>query len=178
MIDAWHPTKDTTTGGPCWTEPYGFYSWPPSYWQHLQLAGGAGAFKIYPHAILINTYKTAKTQIEWFTGKESVIGNIRFVDIAPDRVEAYRFEFVAARTLTDPILVTGGLEQFAEYYPGHVGCLAIEYDGGGNVVQAYPYRPEEIEKTPPLVGFLLRAAARVLDAQQGASPVCVALRQW
>ena len=139
---------------------------------------GAGAFKIYPHAILINTYKTAKTQIEWFTGKESVIGNIRFVDIAPDRVEAYRFEFVAARTLTDPILVTGGLEQFAEYCPGHVGCLAIEYDGGGNVVQAYPYRPEEIEKTPPLVGFLLRAAARVLDARRGASPVCVALRQW
>ena len=114
---------------------------------------GAGAFEIYPHAVLSNAYKTAKTQIEWLTGKESVIRKFRFVDVAPDRVEAHRFEFVATGALTDPILVMGGWGQFAEYCPGHVGCLAIKYGGGGNVRHAYPYRIEEIEKTPPLGDF-------------------------
>ena len=69
------------------------------------------------------------------------------MDVVPDCVEAHRFEFVAADALTDPILVLGGFGQFAEYCPGQAGCLAVEYAGNGTVLHAYPYRPEEIEKT-------------------------------
>ena len=114
---------------------------------------GIVTFEIFPHAILFNAYKTAKTQSGFLTARKPVFRRLKFVNIVPDDVEAHRFEFVAADALVDPILVPGGVGQFAEYCPGHVGCLAIEYDGGGDVVHAYPYRPEEIEKTTPLVDF-------------------------
>lgn len=137
----------------------------------------AGAFEICPHAILSNAYKTAKTQIDWLTGKDFVIRNIRFVDVVPDRVEVHRFEFVAADALTDPIRVLGGLGQFAEYCPGHAGCLAVEYAGKGVVQHAYPYRPEEIEKTSPLVdlpyeqplGFSMRDGVYPMSASRYAN---------
>ena len=112
-----------------------------------------GTFEIFPHAILFNAYKTAKTQIELFEDEIPALRGREFVNVAPGRVETHRFEFVAAPALTDPILVPGGLGRFTEYCPGHAGCLAVEYADNGAVVHAYPYRPEEIEKTPPLVDF-------------------------
>ena len=114
---------------------------------------GVGTSRIFPHAILFDAYKTAKTQIEWLRDKNLIWKNHRFVNVDPDRVETHRFEFVAADNLTDPILVPGGFGQFAEYCPGHAGCLAVEYASNGTVLHAYPYRPEEIEKTPSLVAF-------------------------
>lgn len=110
-------------------------------------------FKMFPHAILSDAYKTAKTQMQFLTDKNPTWKAHRFVNVAPDRVETRRFEFVAANALNDPILVPGGFGQFAEYCPGHVGCLAVEYADNGTVLHAYPYRPEEIEKTIPLVDF-------------------------
>ena len=109
-----------------------------------------GTFEKFPHAILFKAYKTAKTQIQLLTNTYS---RSIFVNIAPDSVKAHRLEFVAAAALADPILVPGGLGEFAEHCPGHVGCLAVVYAGDGRVVQAYPYRPDEIEKTAPLVAF-------------------------
>lgn len=110
-------------------------------------------FKIFPHAILFDAYKTAKTQIEWLKDKNLIWKEHQFVSVDPDRVQTHRFEFVAANILTDPILVPGGFGQFAEYCPGYAGCLAVEYAGNGAVLHAYPYRPEEIEKTASLVAF-------------------------
>lgn len=110
-----------------------------------------GTFEKFPHAILFKAYKTAKTQIRVLRN-DAYISAI-FVNIAPDRVKAHRFEFVAAAALADPILVPGGLGQFAEHCPGHAGCLAVVYADNGRVIHAYPYRPDEIEKTAPLVAF-------------------------
>lgn len=112
-----------------------------------------GTFEKFPHTTLFKAYKTAKTQIELLTREKYVFGHSRFVNIAPDSVKAHRFEFVAATALTDPILVPGGFGQFAEYCPRHAGCLAVEYAGNGTVVHAYPYRPQEIEKTTPSSPF-------------------------
>lgn len=112
-----------------------------------------GALEIFPHVILSNAYKTAETYIEFFEEEIPALRGREFVNVAPGRVETHRFEFVAASTLTDPIRVPGGLGRFTEYCPGHAGCLAVEYADNGAVVHAYPYRPEEIEKTPPLVDF-------------------------
>ena len=112
-----------------------------------------GTFEKFPHTTLLRAYKTAKTQIELLTREKYVFRHSRFVNIAPDSVKAHRFEFVAAATLADPILVPGGFGQFAEYCPGYAGCLAVEYAGNGTVVHTYPYRPGEIEKKPPLVAF-------------------------
>lgn len=112
-----------------------------------------GTFEIFPHAILFNAYKTAKTQIKLITEENYVFRRSRFVNIAPNSVKAHRFEFFAAAALADPVLIAGGFGQFAEYCPGHAGCLAVEYAGNGTVIHAYPYRPGEIEKTTPLAAF-------------------------
>lgn len=112
-----------------------------------------GAFKIFPHGALSKAFKTAKVQIELLTGKSPLFKYLKFVNIAPDRVEIHRFEFIAADALADPILVPGGMGKFVEYCPGHPGCLAVEYDGAGELIHAYPYRPEEIEKTTPIADF-------------------------
>ena len=97
-------------------------------------------FRVFPHDILSSAYKTARVLV----ASDKRRG--RFVTVAPDSVEAHRFEFITAQVLTDPILVWGGESQFAEYCPGHVGCLAVEYTGRGDIRHAYPYRPKEIEK--------------------------------
>ena len=143
------------------------------------ISWGVGTSRIFPHTILFDAYKTAKTQIGFFTNKTSVWSRQppEFVNIAPDRVETHRFEFVAADALTDPILVLGGFGQFAEYCPGHAGCLAVEYAGNGEVRHAYPYRPEEIEKTTSLVdfpyeqslGFSIRDAVKPWSASRDAN---------
>lgn len=112
-----------------------------------------GTFEIFPHAILFKAYKTARTQIKLFKDINPALKHARFVNVVPDPLKVHRFEFVAADALADPILVTGGLGHFAEYCPDHAGCLAVEYAGNGEVIHAYPYRPEEIEKTAPLVDF-------------------------
>ena len=110
-------------------------------------------FEKFPHGILLDAYKTAATQIELLTRGKKRLLPMRFVNIAPGSVKAHRFEFVAAAALADPILVPGGVGHFAEHCPGHAGCLAIVYTGNGRVVHAYPYRPDEIEKTAPLAAF-------------------------
>ena len=68
------------------------------------------------------------------------------MDVPPDQAAARRFEFIGSDHLTDPILVPGGRHLFREYCPDHVGCLAVEYTGRGEVRQAWPYRPDELEK--------------------------------
>ena len=70
----------------------------------------------------------------------------KLVDVPPDQVAARRFEFIGSDRLTDPIVVPGGQEHFREYCPDHVGCLAVEYAGRGEVRHVWPYRPDELEK--------------------------------
>ena len=82
---------------------------------------------------------------------------MKFVDISPDSVEARRFEFIGADTLADPILVLGGADRFIEYCPNASGCLAVEYDGRGEVRHAYPYRPDEFRERAHQRRLSLRA---------------------
>ena len=115
----------------------------------LMLAAFAGGlyvahYRVFPYAPL---YSAGKTFV-------SLVGiHLRdpyrewdFVDIPSDQVTARRFEFIGSDHLTDPILVPGGPYRFREYCPGHVGCLAVEYAGRGEVRQAWPHRPDELEK--------------------------------
>lgn len=106
-------------------------------------------FDMAPYATISFAYRTALslyTFIDEKRGSRPLEDWKDFVDVAPDGVEAHRIKSLTAAGLTDPILVWGGLKQFAEYCPGHAGCLAVEFAGSGEVRHAYPYRPEEIEK--------------------------------
>ena len=106
-------------------------------------------FDMAPYATISFAYRTAlslRTFIAEKRGAQPLAEWKDFVDVAPDGVEAHRIKSLTAAALTDPTLVWGGPKQFAEYCPGHAGCLAVEFAGSGEVRHAYPYRPEEIEK--------------------------------
>lgn len=106
-------------------------------------------FDMSPDATISFAYRTALDLYVFINekrGSQQLAEWKGFVDIAPDGVEAHRIKSLTAAALTDPVLVWGGNRQFAEYCPGHAGCLAVEYAGSGEVRHAYPYRPEEIEK--------------------------------
>ena len=123
----------------------------------LLLAGFAGGLyvarhKVFPHALLSAAYKTFVAAVEvnfrapFLLPPPPVWDGWNFVDLPPDQATARRFEFIGNDRLTDPILVQGGPGRFREYCPDHAGCLAVEYAGRGEVRQAWPYRPDELEK--------------------------------
>ncbi len=115
----------------------------------LMLAAFAGGlcvarYKVFPYALLSSARKTFVSMVEIQLHDHHRDGD--FVDVPPDQAAARRFEFIGSDHLTDSILVPGGRHLFREYCPGHVGCLAVEYAGRGEVRQAWPYRPDELEK--------------------------------
>ena len=116
----------------------------------LMLAAFAGGvyvarYRVFPYDLLRTAYKTFTVAVaaNLLTPSHVLMG---FVDVPPDQAAARRFEFIGSDHLTDPILVPGGPYRFREYCPDHVGCLAVEYTGRGEVRQAWPYRPDVLEK--------------------------------
>ena len=116
----------------------------------LMLAAFAGGlyvvrYKVFPYALLSSARKTFVATVEVNLRVPSH-SRRRFADVPPDQAAARRFEFMGSDHLTDPIVVPGGRGHFREYCPDHVGCLAVEYAGRGEVRHAWPYRPDELEK--------------------------------
>ena len=108
-----------------------------------------------PYELLRDAYRTGKTLFAFYKTKDEtrLLNYAITVDISPDSLAARRFEFIGADELADPILVMGGLDYFAEYCPNAVGCLAVEYDGRGEVRHAYPYHLDKLETAPLLSDF-------------------------
>ena len=99
-------------------------------------------YKVFPYGILSSAKKTFLAANA--TRLAEQLERVRWVDVPPDQVAGRRFEFIGSDRLTDPILVPGGRGHFREHCPGHVGCIAVEYAGRGEVRHAWPYRPEEL----------------------------------
>ena len=116
----------------------------------LMLAAFAGGvyvtrYRVFPYDLLRTAHKTFTAAVALnFPTSPSVL--IEFADVPPDQAAARRFEFMGSDHLIGPILVPGGLGYFREYCPDHVGCIAVEYAGRGEVRHAWPYRPDELEK--------------------------------
>ena len=113
----------------------------------LMLASFAGGlyvarYKVFPYGILSSAKKTFLAANAARLAEQ--LERVRWVDVPPDQVAGRRFEFIGSDRLTDPILVPGGRGHFREHCPGHVGCIAVEYAGRGEVRHAWPYRPEEL----------------------------------
>ncbi len=109
--------------------------------------------RAFPYDLLRGSYRTGKTLYDSYKEKDkSRLLNYKLTsaDVSLDSLAARRFEFIGADELADPILVSGGLDYFAEYCPNASGCLAIEYDGRGNVRHAYPFHPEQLKTAPRL----------------------------
>ena len=124
----------------------------------LVLAAFAGGMyvkkeKVFPHEYFKAAYKTGLSLFEMHFPKRFSPHRSASTDVPPGRMEARRFEFIGADALAGPILVPGGIVAFSEYCPGATGCLAVEYAGRGEVVHAWPYRPDEIANAPVIADF-------------------------
>ena len=123
----------------------------PLFVAALMLTAFAGGLyvarhEVFPYALLSDAYKTFAAAVDIHLREAPSWRRWEFADIPPDQAAARRFEFIGSDRLTDPILVPGGRGHFREYCPDHVGCLAVEYAGRGEVRHAWPYRPDELEK--------------------------------
>ena len=124
--------------------------------------------EVFPYDLLAAADKTLRTWVESRRRPDAFLATARFVNVAPESVAERRIEFLVAEALADPVLFSGGPGRFAEYCPGSAGCLAVEYAGRGEVVHAYPYRPDEIERAAivslpyeHLPGFSFEKDARI-----------------
>ena len=112
--------------------------------------GGAqvGRTKAFPYELLRSAKITADNFVAAHLSSD-VPPSLRQaapVDLPPGQLEATRTVLRASDGMADRVLVAGGMGQFAEFCPGHPGCIAVEYVGPGQVARAYPFRPREIEQ--------------------------------
>lgn len=115
----------------------------------LALAAGLIAYGIaierydaFPRAILSDAAKTVRTTVESLQ-REDTGEFLEFPDTPLDDFPARRVEIVAGDSLGDGVLIFGGRHQFRELCPEH-GCLAVAIAPSGEIVHAWPFRPNAI----------------------------------
>ena len=106
--------------------------------------------KVFPYSLFRAAWLTGRELFEIHVSESPLLHGAASVDVTPGRREPLRFEFIGADALADPILVAGGAAALSGYCPGATSCLAIEYAGRGEVVHAWPYRPDEIANAPAI----------------------------
>ena len=106
-----------------------------------------GRNKAFPYKLLKSAKITAENlfAVHWSSDVPPWLREATSVDLPPDRLESARTVLRSSSGMADRVVVAGGIGQFAEFCPGHPGCIAVEYIGPGQVAHAYPYRPREIE---------------------------------
>ena len=96
---------------------------------------------VFPKAILSAALKTARATLE--SGRADTGQFVEFTAPPPDRLRERRLEVVEGDAPGDAMLVVGGRHQFRELCPEH-GCLAVAVDASGEIVHAWPFRPNAI----------------------------------
>ena len=101
-------------------------------------------YGLFPKSIIDDAARTARTTAESLTttdtGAFKAFPGTALADF-PDR----RIEFVGGGgdSLASAMLVSGGRHQFREWCPEH-GCLAVAISPTGEVMHAWPFRPNAI----------------------------------
>jgi len=106
----------------------------------------AGAYiagqEIFPYQQLRSAYLTYRAIKTSFT-QEPAIMILRSTQISADKVSGHRWTANDPVDTRPPVLVYGGLYQFLDICPD-MGCLAVAFDHHGQVIQFWPYRPDDI----------------------------------
>ena len=107
----------------------------------LVFCGGVfvGHYKTPPY----ETLRSAKRTIQAWKGmwdSRRLSAKLRERTLAGANADEPPIRFVSASTLTDPVLLQGGLGMFTEYCPA--GCIAVKFGRAGQVEQAWPFYPE------------------------------------
>lgn len=104
-----------------------------------------GEYKFPPYRQLSDAMKTFKVLYADAT-RPGHFGEFKMqsTDVPVDAYQAARLTITPeGAAFPERILVNGGLNEFRELCPEQ-GCVAVEFDRGGNVIHPYPYRPDAI----------------------------------
>lgn len=118
-----------------------------------------GETKVPPYRFLANGAKTIYYTFKSFSAPP-YLGQFQGRDtgIALSDLSGIRFNGTSeAAGQPGTILVGGGLNEYLELCPDD-GCIAVEIDREGNVLHAYPYRPDAIFAADMTEGSLYREA--------------------
>ena len=153
------PYTSSNNGGNC-ESPRGAAAFAKSVWERLPalLLAFAVAFaafaygaamvenKAFPYQSIQDARKTLRAAFETETVAADH-GRFRgaFHDARPEAAAASRIEFAGSESLGGPVLWQGGRWEFMDICP-EWGCIAVEYSADGEVVHAYPYRPDELQR--------------------------------
>ena len=105
-----------------------------------------GTHQFFPYRIVVDGIKTGQALFDTSQKQQGRVIHLRgFSEVAPENVATSRIRFMAGATLSGPLLWYGGRYRFLEQCPGD-GCLAVAFSAAGEVAQAWPYRPAELER--------------------------------
>lgn len=99
-------------------------------------------FDIFPAPVISSAAKTFRVLLDQDTkiddGSFTSFSEVSLEDLASSRAR-----FLVGDSFSQPMLITGGKYQYLEHCPEN-GCLAVILSPGGEVLHAYPFRPEAI----------------------------------
>ena len=101
-------------------------------------------YGLFPYSIISDGVKTLQTLREPAVADDGKFSG-QFADVQPESAPANRIQFLDGDSLSEPLLWYGGRFQFMDLCP-EWGCLAVEFGAAGEVVHAYPLRPDALEQ--------------------------------
>lgn len=99
-------------------------------------------FKVFPYHHLRNAHVATTALIDVLSTPKRIYF-IETTEIPANEAADARWTIVDKSAPRLPVIAYGGRDQYLELCPDH-GCLAVAFDGDGNVSEAWPYRPNKI----------------------------------
>lgn len=135
------------------------------------LAGTLTAhFQVFPYPPIRDAGRTLKAFVGAATTSEADLAAGAEISSVPiSDLGASRWKVVADDEARLPVIVTGGSNQYVEECPGN-GCLALVYNGEGEVADTWPYRPDKIYESD-ITGGAFQHEAVLFDPRMAVYPV-------
>ena len=131
------------------------------------LGVGVAEFKLFPYRHIADGAKTLRVGFQDLLAPAYVGQFYAHEDgVAPGDAASRRFERRAPPTPgVATMLVNGGYNEFLELCPDAAGCVAVEMDVDGEILRAWPYRPDEIFAADVTGGAFPHEAVRASPAE-------------
>ena len=135
------------------------------------LAGTLTAhFQVFPYPSIRDAGRTLKALVgAATTSMEDLVAGAEISSVPISDLVASRWKVVADDAARLPVIVTGGRYHYVEECPGD-GCLALVYNGEGEVTNTWPYRPDKIYESD-ITGGAFQHEAVLFDPRMSVYPV-------
>ena len=114
--------------------------------------GGAyvGHYRVFPYEVMREAARGVRAIVREVTGTTAGREHLQRRVSEFSTLEATTNRILNPGALTAGLLWPGGEGMFREYCPER-GCLAVEFSQSGEVIHAYPYRLDELDKWEKII---------------------------